>query len=85
MLSAYAKETSRLCGNGYLLLVAQTRSLMQMIPVHSCIGGCDDEDVGPAWLNETSGCLLTLLRSLTTMMQVHYHGAGEGGGWVVHA
>ena len=85
MLSAYAKETSRLCGIGYQLRVALIRSLVKRIPVHSCSGPGGDEYVGPAWLKRTSDYPLALLRSLTIMTKVCSHGAGEGGGWIDNA
>ena len=80
--SDYAKETSRLSGKGCQLLVALLRSLMQMIPMHSCSGGGGDEYVGPAWLNGTSGYLLALLYTFADNNDPSAFSRRGGGGWV---
>ena len=58
---------------------------MQTIAVHLCSAGGGDDDVGPAWPNGTSDYPLALLRSLKIMIQVHFHSAGDRGGWINHA
>ena len=80
---AYAKEPSRLCRN--VCQLALIRSLMKLIPEHSCAEGGGDAYIEHARLDGTSGYPLTILRSLALMIQVHYHGGGLGCGRFDHA